>query len=496
MKNSYQNDIQTVQLGNIISSVGSLLDRSESMQETLSMFHLEQSAEILLQLLEAGEEPVKTEILTASFLGDVAEVLYKRLAGLDFPEDTPKNVLAALANGLMVKIGLVGDELDELETYASRMDGYLYEGRDERLKRIAELHILSDWLMQAYERIGKLLPERLETEEQRLIKRFSFWQASGYTADYLYLEGLSDDLMASDFLHSTLQDDLSNLQAAPESCRALIARTVRLCNVVDQDGSLEKEERLQRIDNVILDYNFHIPMSEWDFVSLPDGYLTAYMKLRAGEIRLNEVEQSLTDERMCRCAVYVHPDDIAYVPQSFCRLDMADYALSYGSPENLRYISQDMQTPQQVALALSRDPMTANYANPDLVSYEIASAIVLKDGRAIQFLRPENYTNQQFTALAQLALIQSPDVLKYIRPKFQTKEVIAVAVRKDYRCFKQIPVQQRTAEMMIYFLFVDPRIGEFVPVMLLKDEVFRKKASLITNSWERYAALPEISATN
>ena len=47
--------------------------------------------------------------------------------------------------------------------------------------------------MQAYERIGKLLPERLETEEQRLIKRFSFWQASGYTADYLYLEGLSDD---------------------------------------------------------------------------------------------------------------------------------------------------------------------------------------------------------------------------------------------------------------------------------------------------------------
>lgn len=477
MKNSYQNDIQTVQLGNIISSVGSLLDRSESMQETLSMFHLEQSAEILLQLLEAGDEPVKTEILTASFLGDVAEVLYKRLAGLDFPEDTPKNVLAALANGLMVKIGLVGDELDELETYASRMDGYLYEGRDERLKRIAELHILSDWLMQAYERIGKLLPERLETEEQRLIKRFSFWQAS-------------------DFLHSTLQDDLSNLQAAPESCRALIARTVRLCNVVDQDGSLEKEERLQRIDNVILDYNFHIPMSEWDFVSLPDGYLTAYMKLRAGEIRLNEVEQSLTDERMCRCAVYVHPDDIAYVPQSFCRLDMADYALSYGSPENLRYISQDMQTPQQVALALSRDPMTANYANPDLVSYEIASAIVLKDGRAIQFLRPENYTNQQFTALAQLALIQSPDVLKYIRPKFQTKEVIAVAVRKDYRCFKQIPVQQRTAEMMIYFLFVDPRIGEFVPVMLLKDEVFRKKASLITNSWERYAALPEISATN
>ena len=477
MKNSYQNDIQTVQLGNIISSVGSLLDRSESMQETLSMFHLEQSAEILLQLLEAGDEPVKTEILTASFLGDVAEVLYKRLAGLDFPEDTPKNVLAALANGLMVKIGLVGDELDELETYASRMDGYLYEGRDERLKRIAELHLLSDWLMQAYERIGKLLPERLETEEQRLIKRFSFWQAS-------------------DFLHSTLQDDLSNLQAAPESCRALIARTVRLCNVVDQDGSLEKEERLQRIDNVILDYNFHIPMSEWDFVSLPDGYLTAYMKLRAGEIRLNEVEQSLTDERMCRCAVYVHPDDIAYVPQSFCRLDMADYALSYGSPENLRYISQDMQTPQQVALALSRDPMTANYANPDLVSYEIASAIVLKDGRAIQFLRPENYTNQQFTALAQLALIQSPDVLKYIRPKFQTKEVIAVAVRKDYRCFKQIPVQQRTAEMMIYFLFVDPRIGEFVPVMLLKDEVFRKKASLITNSWERYAALPEISATN
>lgn len=103
MKNSYQNDIQTVQLGNIISSVGSLLDRSESMQETLSMFHLEQSAEILLQLLEAGDEPVKTEILTASFLGDVAEVLYKRLAGLDFPEDTPKNVLAALANGLMVK---------------------------------------------------------------------------------------------------------------------------------------------------------------------------------------------------------------------------------------------------------------------------------------------------------------------------------------------------------------------------------------------------------
>ena len=168
MKNSYQNDIQTVQLGNIISSVGSLLDRSESMQETLSMFHLEQSAEILLQLLEAGDErkfrsgerrepgdePVKTEILTASFLGDVAEVLYKRLAGLDFPEDTPKNVLAALANGLMVKIGLVGDELDELETYASRMDGYLYEGRDERLKRIAELHILSDWLMQAYERTG------------------------------------------------------------------------------------------------------------------------------------------------------------------------------------------------------------------------------------------------------------------------------------------------------------------------------------------------------
>lgn len=73
MKNSYQNDIQTVQLGNIISSVGSLLDRSESMQETLSMFHLEQSAEILLQLLEAGDEPVKTEILTASFLGDVAE---------------------------------------------------------------------------------------------------------------------------------------------------------------------------------------------------------------------------------------------------------------------------------------------------------------------------------------------------------------------------------------------------------------------------------------
>ena len=71
MKNSYQNDIQTVQLGNIISSVGSLLDRSESMQETLSMFHLEQSAEILLQLLEAGDEPVKTEILTASFLGDV-----------------------------------------------------------------------------------------------------------------------------------------------------------------------------------------------------------------------------------------------------------------------------------------------------------------------------------------------------------------------------------------------------------------------------------------
>lgn len=391
MKNSYQNDIQTVQLGNIISSVGSLLDRSESMQETLSMFHLEQSAEILLQLLEAGDEPVKTEILTASFLGDVAEVLYKRLAGLDFPEDTPKNVLAALANGLMVKIGLVGDEL---ETYASRMDGYLYEGRDERLKRIAELHILSDWLMQAYERIGKLLPERLETEEQRLIKRFSFWQASGYTADYLYLEGLSDDLMASDFLHSTLQDDLSNLQAAPESCRALIARTVRLCNVVDQDGSLEKEERLQRIDNVILDYNFHIPMSEWDFVSLPDGYLTAYMKLRAGEIRLNEVEQSLTDERMCRCAVYVHPDDIAYVPQSFCRLDMADYALSYGSPENLRYISQDMQTPQQVALALSRDPMTANYANPDLVSYEIASAIVLKaDGPSSSSVRRITRTN-------------------------------------------------------------------------------------------------------
>lgn len=487
MANSYYKDSQAVRLGSILLSGTSLLDVSGELCDTLRELHLDQAADLLLQLLDDGEESPRAEILASSFWGDVAVGLVRRLADLEFPPDTPHRVLVALLDALLVKAGIVGDEIDELQTYADLMQGYLYEDRDERLKRLATLREFHAWLLQAFKQVGELVPGRIQTDNRRLINRFTFWQQQGYTADYLYLEGLSDDLMSSSFLHDVLHDDLSNLQAAPVECRSLVARTVRLCNVINQDGSPEKVEQLERINSVILGCHFEIPLCEWEFCSLPDGYLSSYMKLRAGQVRLQEVNPSILDERMCRCAVYVHPDDIAFVPSSFLSLDMVEYALSYGSPENLRHIPHVLQTGEMVALAVSKNPLALRFADPSLVTFEMASSAVIRNGRALLCLDKEYFkTGQQYTALVQLALIQYPDLIRYIPMAYLKPEVVAIAVRQDYKCLGKLPSFLRTADLMLRMLLLDPRLGEFIPGNLLADPVFMHKAELIGTGWERY----------
>lgn len=490
MTNSYHNDSQAELLGGILTSDVSLHDLPAAGWTQLRQLNLEKTANQLLSLFDADGGTLEKEILTAAFLGDVAVFLTLRLQQLEYPDDTPKPVLLALADALIIKSGLVGDEIQEINDYMERMDGYNYEDQDYRLQRLSSLKELYDWLLEAFKTIGGRIPGHVHDQAQHIINRFSFWQSSGYTADYLYLEGLSDELMASSYLRDMVRDDLSNLQVVPESCRSLIARTVRLCNVVDQDGSVERLQRLERIDNVILDYNFQIPMSEWDFGSLTDGYLSAYMHLRSGSICLRDVDRNILDERMCRCAVYAKPDDLEFVPASFCSMDMADYAISYGSPENLQYISFSLQTPEQVQLAVSRDPMTIRYANPELVTFDLASSAVIRNGLAIQFIQHFELTSQQRTALVQLALVQNPDAVKLIPKSMLCPEIISIAVRKNYECFTAIPESLRTPDMMLRMLFINPCLGKYLPQRLLVDREFMKKASLIDNGWKQYA--PEL----
>lgn len=487
MTNSYYADRQSALLGGLLTSEISFNDLNADDWTVLRDLKLDQSAEELFSLLDGKEWGGSHEILTASFLGDVAANLAARLEKSDFPADTPPSVLSVLADALQVKSGLVGDEIDKLEEYADMMNGYMYENSDIRMRHLSDLREFYEWLLDVFYKVGSLVEGRIQPDEQRIAKRFSFWQAAGYTADYLYLEGLSDELMGSSFLKETIREDLSNLQAAPENCRSLIARTVRLCNVVDQDGSTEKAERLERIDNVILDNKFNVPMSEWDFVSLSEDYLAAYMKIRAGVIRLNDVDGSLLDERICRCAVYTCPDDLAFVPASFISMDMADFAVSCGSSDNLQYIPRSLQTPEQVALAVSRDPMAIRFVNPGLVTFEMASSVVLRNGLVISLLPLDNFDRNQRVALVQLALVQNPQAIEYIPHSMLVPEIMAIAVRRDYTSFAKVPVCLRTADMMLYMLFVNPCLGEYVPKRLLSDPVFMQKAALIDNGWKEYA---------
>lgn len=486
MTRKYDVDKAAELLGSILLQSIRLDGLSSDGWDILHSLGLEHSAKLIVSMMDEGKKTAGDEILVASFLGDVSAELFTLLDNAGKLEETDFRLGIALADAMLVQLGIVGDELEELRTQAKLLEGYYYEAMDSRLRRIDALEKRSKWLEGAYHKVSRYFPERMKTRAEVIINRFSFWQAGGYTADYLYLEGLSDELMESDYLNGTLGNDLSNLKEAPESCRSLIARTVRLCNLVGQDGSREKEERLERIDGAILEYGFEIPDSEWDFVSLSQEYLSAYMRLRSGMVHLKDIDRSLYDERLCRCAVYVWPDDLADVPASFVSPDMAEYAVSYGSADNLRYIARGLQTPEQVAIAVSRDPKAIQYADPEFLTFSLVSSAVLRDGNVIGLAGLSRFTESQQKALVQLAVAQNPGAIKYVGNKWLEPEILALAVRKDYTCFENVPVLQRTPELMLYMLFINPFLGKYVPRNLQADERFMKKARLINNGWMQH----------
>lgn len=453
------------------------LDDADSM-ESLAVMGLGDLATGLKNALERCDKDA-VEALASAFLASVAYRLAQIIESAKPEVTVDEDVITAMTDYLVVKEAELEQQKDELCELLQICDGYAYE---DKALHISEAGRLEDEI----NKVGRLRslfsqPDTVRSESGFLTASYTFWQAAGYTADYLYREGLSDRLMASSWLSDVIGASLQHIDLVPLQCRSLVARTVRLCTAVAQDGSEQLEQQLGRIDRAILDNFIHIADSEFLFVCRSSAYLQAYMRLRSHQITLDQVDVPLLDKQLCMVALRADPDQIKWVPAALVDNEMAVYAVYNGSPMNLRFVPGGVQSAGLVHMACIREPLAVQFAYPPLVDKQLAVALVIRNGLALQWLR------QHISAvLVHLAVANTADALSFVPGEFMDDVTVSTALYKDYRVYGRLPYHLRTAGLSLRVLAVNPRAACDLPLTLLDDVSFMHKAALIRNGWQQY----------
>lgn len=487
MNESYRSNTQAAVLAGLLQSGDSLYCMTPETEDVLQSFNLSDDKNLLVHLLVNEPYSRLCELTANEFLSNVAYELANLLEKMGYPEDTPQEVWNNLQVFLQMKAGRVWDEKEELKQYDTQADGYGHPDKGQLTERInmleAQYTQTDSLIVQVEARIDR--QRTADMERESLINCYTFWQSKGYTADFLYMEGLSDALMISDYLKNVLKEDLSGLDDAPSSCAQLMTRTVRLCNVVDQDGSDEKKYRLARIDKVILKNNFHVPSCEWRFSGLPQNYLNAFMDVRSGILHLNEIDRELADEKLYTCAVHARPDNIRYVPEKYRTKELLDYAIIFGLPENLQFVPGSLLSDDYIDMCINRNPECIRFLNPDRISYDMALSAVMGKAACIRYVNLAGFTGIQQKTLLQLAMAKDHEEVRTLAQEDMYTDMILDCCKSDPTFLSVVPDDCLTPERVLKLLETNPKTGRFIPGSLLADEKFMQKAKEIKNGWEQ-----------
>ena len=205
----------------------------------------------------------------------------------------------------------------------------------------------------------------------------------------------------------------------------------------------------------------------------------------ATERIFSEVPREQWDERLYRTALLSRPETMAEGEPAYLTAELAAYALGEGDPLWLQYVPYDRQTAALVEDAVQRNPAAVAFADPRLITEQLAKEAVMADPQTFCLLPIERQTE----SLALLAVTQDPELMGEMPERVCTNRVAWAAVYTSLEVVDRIPPALRSADLMYYAISCDPTLARQLPLFLLYDDLFMNRLKAIPNGWSDY--LPE-----
>ena len=288
-------------------------------------------------------------------------------------------------------------------------------------------------------------------------------------AFFLYREGISDILMGDDHFEEYVGAELEHLGELPEDIRPIVGRVVRFCQAMHHIGFKEQEEVLARIDKRLEEYGIEFRNYERIFMDFPKYYREDYRRIRSGELTLGDLEDyERRDERMVEMALKVDPGAIRFLDEYDVTEDMAYRAVTLGSPENIRYIRDVLQTRELLSEALERDPEVCVYVNEERWDESLALIVVRQKGVLLNKL-PFWCVSED---VAITAIRQNVAAMVFAPEHCRTERFYTEAVTLDPHAIANVPEEHRTVDICLLAVRKDPNMAKYVPDRIKEDPAF------------------------
>ena len=406
----------------------------------------------------------------------------------NFPEELPQEVLRLCAAALQVHLEILHVEVHSLDSWIEGEESFDVMTSQYLVSLLQRYKDTREAVQGIYAFLEPLCFPHRADPDRFLLECFGYWQQQGVTADQLYIDHRSDWLLLWSGFETQVGYDLQHLAGLPEACRSLIGRTVRF--LLGMDPAFRKryapdDDLLGRVDQVLVSLDIWLADAEWTLLMMSDDYLRTMKELRCGERKFSEVPREQWDERLYRTALLSRPETMAEGGPAYLTAELAAYALGEGDPLWLQYVPYDRQNAALVEDAVQRNPAAVAFADPRLISEQLAKEAVMADPQTFCLLPPERQTE----SLALLAVTQDPELMGEMPERVCTNRVAWAAVYTSLEVVDRIPPALRSADLMYYAISCDPTLARQLPLFLLYDDLFMNRLKAIPNGWSDY--LPE-----
>lgn len=419
-------------------------------------------------LASVGEEPDST--MVRWYYNDArAQVLFALLRTLpvEVVDTATDEQLTAFVKVLQLQRTYLEDCCTMVEQVVQLTADVAYRRKEDhkqmleawRLELASIESLLSVW--------GERLPWLRESERDTLFNELAQrWSVDD--AVFLYKQGLSDELLSHPLFESCVGAELQQLESVPLQIRPIIGRVVRVCQAMEADGTPAHAELMARVDGRLKALDIQLTEGERLFCAKPTAYRQAFKALRSGELKLDQVDQSLWDDALVDVSLLTDWSQIKTLKKPWLTQLRCEHAIALCDVQLLQYVPYEFQSAEMLDVALMEEVELVRYANPDCLTLDMAYRVAGTKGQLLRYLPARLITDK----VAEKALRQNIAAWPFIPEEKRSVRVCQVAVEVDPNCLSQVPVDKRTVEVCLTAVAKEPKVARFIPETVWNDQQF------------------------
>ena len=289
-------------------------------------------------------------------------------------------------------------------------------------------------------------------------------------AVFLYKQGLTDWFLFHPSFERFVGSELEHLDEVPAQVRPIMGRVVRFCQAMEADDSPDHEELLRRMDERLKAFGIELTELERLFCEKKAAYRKAFMALRSGTCKLDEVDQSLWDDSLVDMALMTDWSQIKLLKKPWLTPLRCEHAIALGDVSLIQYIPYEYQTVDIVDVVLKENVDLVMYVNPDCMTLDMAYRVAETKGHLLRYIPSRLITD----GVAEKALRENVASWLFVPEDKRSVHVCQVVVELEPYCLSQVPMEKRTLEVCLTAVSKVPKLARYVPEKVWNDALFWK----------------------